>query len=259
MPLTNPTTIRLFPLSGLPEINPGDDLDKIIVAALDRAGISPKNGDILVVAHKVVSKAEGQQANLADIEPGERALEIASLTQKDPRLVELILRESTAVSRMRRGVLITRHRLGFTSANAGIDRSNVPQSVPGEWVLLLPENPDRSAGELRRKLEKALGVQIGVIIADSHGRPFRLGTVGVAIGIAGLPALWDRRGDVDLFGYTLQHTEVGTADEIASAAGLLMGQAAEGIPVVLIRGLRLPPIEGKATDLVRPVELDLYR
>lgn len=259
MPVETPATISLFTIPGFPEINPGAPLDALLVTALNEAGITLQDGDVVVLAHKVISKAEGRLVNLDLVKPGEKAQEIAAITLKDPRLVELILQESSAVSRMRPGVLLVRHRLGFTSANAGIDRSNVPQSEEGEWVLLLPEDPDRSAESLRHQLELALGVRIGLIIADSHGRPFRLGTVGVAIGVAGIPALWDRRGEMDLFGYTLQHTEVGTADEIASAAGLLMGQAAEGTPVVVVRGLQLPPLEGQASDLIRPEELDLYR
>ena len=171
----------------------------------------------------------------------------------------LILQESDEIPRMRQGVLIVRHRLGFTSANAGIDRSNVAQSGGDETVLLLPLDPDASAAKLRDEIAARLGVQVGVVITDSHGRPFRMGTVGVAIGVAGIPALWDRRGEPDLYGYQLQHTDIGVADEIAAAAGLLMGQAAEGMPVVLVRGLHLPVIEGKATDLVRSKEMDLYR
>jgi coenzyme F420-0:L-glutamate ligase/coenzyme F420-1:gamma-L-glutamate ligase len=171
----------------------------------------------------------------------------------------LILQESEEISRMRRGVLIVRHRLGLTSANAGIDRSNVAQAGADETVLLLPLDPDASAARLREAIAVKLGVKIGVVITDSHGRPFRMGTVGVAIGVAGIPALWDRRGEPDLYGYQLQHTDIGVADEIAAAAGLLMGQAAEGLPVVLVRGLNLPVAEGKATDLVRPKEMDLYR
>jgi coenzyme F420-0:L-glutamate ligase/coenzyme F420-1:gamma-L-glutamate ligase len=173
--------------------------------------------------------------------------------------VELILQESDEISRMRPGVLIVRHRLGFTSANAGIDRSNVAPKSEGEIVILLPEDPDASAARICRAIREETGVRIGILVSDSHGRPFRLGTVGVAIGVAGLPALWDRRGEKDLFGYELRHTEVGTADEIASAAGLLMGQSAEGLPVVLVRGLDLPEADGRASDLVRPRELDLYR
>jgi len=251
-------SISLITVANFPHILAGDDLSLLLLTSLSANGITLQEGDILVIAHKIVSKAEGRLINLAAVVPSERAHEIASSTQKDPRLVELILRESTAISRMREGILIVRHRLGFTSANAGIDRSNVAQEEGGETVLLLPENPDRSARLIRDSIREKSGVTIGVVIADSHGRPFRLGTLGVAIGVAGLPALWDRRGETDLYGYELQHTEVGTADEIAAAASLLMGQAAEGTPVVLIRGLRLPAIHGQASDLVRPLELDLY-
>jgi coenzyme F420-0:L-glutamate ligase/coenzyme F420-1:gamma-L-glutamate ligase len=192
------------------------------------------------------------------VEPGEPAIELAVRSDKDPRLVELILRESEEVSRVRPGVIIVRHRLGFTCANAGIDRSNVGPDGE-EWVLLLPLDPDASARTIRVTLAAERGVEVGVVISDSHGRPFRLGTVGVAIGAAGLPALWDRRGEPDRYGYGLQHTDVGVADEIAAAAGLIMGQAAEGQPAVLLRGLSLPPLDGCAADLVRPADQDLYR
>lgn len=232
----------------------------LLLDALGRAGLVLQDGDVLAIAQKIVSKAEGRQVRLADVTPSARAVELAGQVGKDARLMELILRESVEVSRLRPGVIIVRHRLGFTSANAGIDRSNVQtESDEEEAVLLLPLDPDASAVALSAALRAATGAAVGVVITDSHGRPFRLGTVGVAIGVAGLPALWDRRGEADLYGYRLQHTDVGLADEIAAAAGLLMGQAAEGRPAVLIRGLRLPPVDGRATDLVRPPELDLYR
>jgi coenzyme F420-0:L-glutamate ligase/coenzyme F420-1:gamma-L-glutamate ligase len=251
--------ITLLAIPQMPHIQPGDDVAQLLMSALAAAEIRPRDGDVLVVAQKIVSKAEGRSVRLADVVPGERAIEVAAQTGKDARLVELILRESQEISRTKRNLLIVRHRLGFTSANAGIDRSNVAQSPGGDTVLLLPTDPDTSAEQVRRLFRDDLGVDVGVIISDSHGRPFRLGTVGVAIGVAGLPALWDRRGDRDLYGYTLQHTEVGLADEIAAAAGLLMGQAGEGIPAVLVRGITMPPGEGKARDLVRPQEQDLYR
>lgn len=251
--------VTLIPIPHLPHIHPGDDVTQILLAALTKAGISLQNGDVLAIAQKIISKAENRLVRLADVAPGERARAIAAQTDKDPRLVELILQESQEISRMRPGVLIVRHRLGFTSANAGVDRSNVAQSGEDETVLLLPHDPDASAARIRQALQDHFGVRLGVVITDSHGRPFRLGTVGVAIGVAGLPALWDRRGEADLYGYRLQHTDVAVADEIAAAAGLLMGQAAEGTPVVLLRGLRLPPLDGQAADLVRPKETDLYR
>ena len=251
-------SIQLFALSDFPHVQPGDDITALTMAALASADYSLQDGDVVVVAQKIISKAEGRLVNLNDVTPGERAIEVATLTQKDPRLVELILGESEKISRMRPGVLIVRHRLGFTSANAGIDRSNVGPDLE-EVVILLPEDPDGSAADLRQAIQERTGTAVAVLIVDSHGRPFRLGTVGVAIGAAGLPALWDRRGERDLYGYELQHTDVGTADEIAAAASLLMGQAAEGLPVVVVRGLKLPVSDGHASDLVRPKELDLYR
>ncbi|MCA9917079.1 MAG: coenzyme F420-0:L-glutamate ligase [Anaerolineales bacterium] len=253
------TSITLTAVPNIPHIYPGDNLAEMVLRALSKAKISVADGDVLAIAQKVVSKAEGRLVRLADVQPSERAIEVAAQTEKDPRVVELILQESEEISRMRPGVLIVRHRLGFTSANAGIDRSNVDQSGADETVLLLPVDPDASAGKLRDEIAVRLGVRIGVVITDSHGRPFRMGTVGVAIGVAGLPALWDQRGTPDLYGYQLQHTEVAVADEIATAAGLLMGQAAEGTPVVLVSGLKLPTKDGRATDLVRPKKVDLYR
>lgn len=250
--------LSLLALPGLPSVQPGDDIADLLVAVLDDAGIVLQDGDVLVIAQKIVSKAEGRRVRLEDVIPGPRALDVAEATGKDPRLVELILAESEGISRMAPGVLIVRHRLGFTSANAGIDRSNVAQREDGEWVLLLPLDPDKSAADISNRLGEHANAHVGVVISDSHGRPFRLGTTGVAIGVAGIPALWDRRGESDLYGYHLQHTDVGIGDEIAAAASLLMGQGAEGLPAVLIRGLELPTAEGKARDLVRPPENDLY-
>jgi coenzyme F420-0:L-glutamate ligase/coenzyme F420-1:gamma-L-glutamate ligase len=253
------TTISLTAVPNFPHIQPGDDVAQLLITTLQQNNLSLQNGDVLALAHKIISKAEGRLVNLSAVIPGERACDIAAQVSKDPRLVELILQESDEISRMKPGVLIVRHRLGFTSANAGIDRSNVRQDAGEETVLLLPVDPDGSAARLRQAIQEQLDVVVGVLIVDSHGRPFRLGTVGVAVGAAGLPTLWDRRGESDLYGYTLEHTEVGTADEIAAAASLLMGQAAEGTPVILIRGLELPAKDGKAGDLIRPKSMDLYR
>lgn len=250
--------LTLMSLPGIPLVQPGDDLAQLIVNSLRSAGLALQEGDVLVVTSKIVSKAEGRLLNLRTITPSARAQDIAAKTGKDPRLVEVILAESTEISRMRMGVLLVRHKLGFTSANAGIDHSNVGPNGE-EWVLLLPVDPDASAARLRAALHAATGVQVGIVISDTHGRPFRLGNVGVAVGVAGLPALLDLRGQPDLFGRMLQATDIGVADEIATAADLLSGQANEGRPVTLVRGLRLPPIEGRATDLVRPPEMDLYR
>jgi coenzyme F420-0:L-glutamate ligase/coenzyme F420-1:gamma-L-glutamate ligase len=255
--------VTLTAVPHIPLVQPGDNVAALILAALETADLRLEANDLLVIAQKIVSKAEGRLFNLETVRPTARAEETAAATGKDPRLVELILQESEEISRMKMGVLVTRHRLGFTSANAGIDRSNVSQEEPGEWALLLPQDPDASARAIREEIAQATGVAVGVIVNDSHGRPFRLGTVGSAVGVAGLPALWDRRGEADLFGYALQHTEVGLADEIAAAASLIMGQAAEGTPVVLIRGLNLPPGDGRgdgrAADLVRPKQMDMYR
>jgi len=250
--------LSLTAVPHIPDVQPGDNVAELILTALAGANLALQDGDVLAIAQKIVSKAEGRLVYLADVTPGPRALEVAAQTDKDPRIVELILQESDEISRLKPGVLVVRHKLGFTSANAGIDRSNV-NAAGDTAVLLLPLDPDASAAAIRQAIHAALNVTVGVVITDSHGRPFRLGTVGVAIGVAGLPALWDRRGERDRYGYILQHTDVGVADEIAAAAGLLMGQAAEGLPVVLLRGLRLPPTDGRATDLVRPKELDLYR
>ena len=252
-------TVTLTAIPGIPHVQEGDDVASLLLVALEKADLALQSGDVVVAAQKIISKAEGRLVNLADVQPGARAVEVAGKTEKDPRLVELVLQESEEISRMAPGVLIVRHRLGFTSANAGIDRSNVEQTGEGVTVLLLPVDPDASAARLRNAIQERTGATVGVVIVDSHGRPFRLGTVGVAIGVAGLPALWDRRGERDLYGYQLQHTEVGVADEVAAAASLLIGQAAESTPVVLLRGLSLPVQAGSARDLVRPKEKDLYR
>ncbi|MCP5095706.1 MAG: coenzyme F420-0:L-glutamate ligase [Chloroflexi bacterium] len=253
-------SLNLIAVPDMPDVQSGDDLAQLIVSALKTAVLPLQDGDILAIAQKVVSKAEGRFVRLGDVTPGTHALEVAAQTEKAPRIVELILQESDEISRMRPGALVVRHRLGFTSANAGIDRSNVLQDDDNnETVLLLPLDPDKSAETIRAVLQDTYGIRVGVVITDTHGRPFRLGTIGVAIGVAGLPALWDRRGEKDLYGYTLHHTDIGVADEIAAAADLLMGPAAEGMPVVLVRGLTLPSIDGKASDLIRPKEKDLYR
>ncbi len=249
--------VTLAALPGIPDVQPGDDLARLIISALDAAHLTLDARDVLVVTSKLVSKAEGRYVDLRTVTPSARAERVAARTRKDPRLVELILRESTAISRIGGEVLIVRHRLGFTLANAGIDHSNVGREGE-DWVLLLPENPDASARALRARLAEWSGAAPGVIISDSHGRPWRIGTVGVAIGLAGLPGVWDRRGELDRYGRMLRVTVTGLGDEIAAAAGLVSGQAAEGRPVVLVRGLALPPGEGCAAELIRPLEQDLY-
>jgi coenzyme F420-0:L-glutamate ligase/coenzyme F420-1:gamma-L-glutamate ligase len=251
------TSIEIIPLAGIPLIQPGDDLAQILGESSARSG-GLRERDVLVIAQKIVSKAEGRYVDLDRIAPAPRAVEIAQQCEKDPRLIEVILSESVEVVRVRPGLIITRHRLGFVSANAGVDRSNVaPDGI--DRVLLLPIDPDRSAAKIRSALRDRFGINLAVVIADSHGRPHRLGTVGVAIGLSGLPGVEDWRGRKDLFGYTLQHTEVGIADQIAAAATLLLGQAAESIPAVIVRGAPFEPRDGSAQEINRPPELDLFR
>ncbi len=250
--------VQIIGVPGIPLIQTGDDLVAILGEALHASGLALQDGDVVVFTSKIVSKAEGRWVDLTAVEPDEEACRIAAQCGKDPREVAVILSESRRISRLREGVLIVEHRLGFVCANAGMDHSNTRPN--GEWRLLLPLDPDASARALRKQIGARLGVQVAVVISDSHGRPFRLGTLGVAIGAAGLPALWDLRGRPDLFGTALRVTEVGFADEIAAAAGLVLGQAAEGIPVAIVRGLEYPVDENAAaSDLIRPRELDLYR
>jgi coenzyme F420-0:L-glutamate ligase/coenzyme F420-1:gamma-L-glutamate ligase len=249
--------LALYSLQGIPLIKPGDDLAQLIADSLRASGLTLVDGDVLVVTSKIVSKAEGRRLDLRTITPSPRAVEIAQKTDKDPRVIEVALSEAAGVSRMGKGVFLTRHKLGFVSANAGIDHSNVgPEGE--DWVLLLPIDPDGTARRLRYSLHQLTGAQVGVILSDTHGRPHRMGNIGVAIGAAGLPTLLDLRGRPDLFGRKLQYTDIGLADEIAAAADLLSGQADEGLPVTLVRGLKLPPIDGHASDLIRAANMDLY-
>ncbi len=250
-------TLTLTPLPGIPFVRPGDDLAELILRGLSRARITLTEGDVLVVAQKIVSRAEGRLVDLRTVTPSPQAESLAAKVEKDPRLVELILQESRTVLRAVPGVLIVEHKRGFVCANAGIDHSNV--CGDDECVLLLPENPDRSAADLRRRLEAASGQRLGVIVNDSHGRAWRLGTVGVAIGVSGLPALVDLRGAHDLVGRELRATQVGVADELAAAASLVMGQAAEGFPVVHVRGFPYPLREGSLQEILRPRQKDLFR
>lgn len=261
-------SLILTPLQHIPLIRHGDDLADIVVNALPENNIALEDNDILVFAQKIVSKAEGRAVNLGTVTPSSRALHLAKETEKDARLVELILEESNEVLRTRPGTIIVEHRLGFVCANAGIDHSNVASPLPEgegsgvkgeEWVLLLPADPDRSAEMIREKVRSRTGKAIGNLIIDSHGRAWRNGTVGVAIGIAGLPGLQDLRGRPDLFGFTLRITQVGAADELAAAASLVMGQAAEGTPVVHVRGFPYPLRESSLNELLRPKEQDLFR
>ena len=253
------TSLEVIALKGLPLIGAGDNLAERIASALERNGVAPRAKDVLVVAQKIVSKAEARIVDLATVKPSAKALTLAAEVDKDPRLVEVILSELVRVVRARPGVLIVEHRLGFVMANAGVDQSNVAPGDGAAHVLVLPENPDASAEALRRGLKARTGVDLAVVINDSFGRPWRQGTVGVAIGAAGLPALVDLRGRPDLFGRKLEVSVIGFADEIAAAASLLMGQAGEALPAVLIRGLSWSAPEATAASLVRPANEDLFR
>jgi coenzyme F420-0:L-glutamate ligase/coenzyme F420-1:gamma-L-glutamate ligase len=249
---------QLLALGGIPVVQPGDDLAAIIADALAREGVGLQNGDVVVVAQKIVSKAEDRFVTLATVTPSARATEIARETGKDPRLIEVILSESKRVVRTRRDLIIVEHRLGIVLANAGVDQSNVG-GEGSDRVLLLPRDPDASARALRDVLAARYKCDIAVVINDSVGRAWRRGTVGIALGAAGLPSLLDLRGQPDLFGRQLRSSIVGLADEIAATASLMMGQADEGRPVVLIRGLSLPDDDTPAQSLVRPEQEDLFR
>jgi len=249
--------LSIAALAGIPLVKEGDDIAGLILNGLAASGLLLRRGDVLVIAQKIVSKAEGRVVDLRGVTPSPRAKQLAAEVDKDPRLVELILRESTEVVRHRKGVLVVAHRSGIVLANAGIDASNVAGDE--HHVLLLPEDCNRSCRDIRARLGVRTRVEPAVLIIDSLGRAWRNGTVGVALGAAGLPALLDLRGTPDLFGRELRSTELGIADEIAAAASLLMGQAGEGTPVVLLRGLNLPDADGSADDLIRARELDLFR
>jgi coenzyme F420-0:L-glutamate ligase/coenzyme F420-1:gamma-L-glutamate ligase len=260
-------SLTLTAIKGISLIRHGDNLADIILTSLHENNLMLEDNDILVLAQKIVSKAEGRMVNLTTVMPSHRAVELASQTDKDPRVVELILRESAEILRFRVGAIIVEHKLGFVCANAGIDHSNVDAPSSSEegattneqWILLLPEDPDLSARMIRDEIGSRTGKNIGILIIDSHGRAWRNGTVGAAIGIAGLPGLEDLRGKADLFGYTLQVTTVGIADELAAAASLMMGQAAEGTPVIHVRGFPYPLREASIKELIRPKEQDLFR
>jgi coenzyme F420-0:L-glutamate ligase/coenzyme F420-1:gamma-L-glutamate ligase len=250
--------IKLLPLEGIPLVKPGDDLPGIILKSANSSKIEWFEGDILVVAQKIVSKAEGRLVNLKQIEPSKRSIELGSLTEKDPRLVELILQESKKVIRYRKGVLVVQNEHGVILANAGIDNSNLEQDQEQDWVLLLPKDPDLSAKKIHQELMEKTGLHLGVIINDSIGRAWRNGTIGTAIGVAGLPAIVDLRGRKDLFGNPLRVSEEAVADELASAASLIQGQADEALPVVLIQGFQSQTANIPASGLIRPKETDLF-
>ncbi|MFM9972750.1 MAG: coenzyme F420-0:L-glutamate ligase [Burkholderiales bacterium] len=250
------SSMQLFALAGVPLVAPGDSLSALLRAALEASSLSLQDNDVLVLAQKIVSKAEGRYVALDSVAPSNRALQLARLCNKDARLVEIILGESRGVVRARRDVLIVEHRLGFVLANAGVDASNVGDEGR---VLLLPVDPDASSQALREELKIKTGVNIGVLINDSWGRAWRMGTVGTAIGMAGVPGVEDLRGKEDLFGRKLRSSELAVADELASAASLVMGQAGEGHPVVLVRGFPYALRASSAAEMLRPRSLDLFR
>jgi coenzyme F420-0:L-glutamate ligase/coenzyme F420-1:gamma-L-glutamate ligase len=249
--------LRLIALPGIPEVGHGAVISDLLLAAIARADVPLQTGDILVLAQKIISKAEGRIVPLASVTPSARAQSLAHEAGKDPRIVELMLRESRQVLRVKPGVIIVEHKLGFVMANAGIDQSNVPGGE--DAVLLLPEDPDASARKLRDEFRDKGGVEIGMLIIDSFGRAWRNGVTGTAIGVAGMPALVDLRGSKDREGRALKVTQVAAADELAAAASLVMGQAGEGTPAVLVRGFPYALRDGAVHELLRPEAEDLFR
>ena len=251
--------LELIALEGFPLVEPGDELGQLLVDSLHKNGLQLQPGDVLVIAQKIVSKSEDRYVRLADVTPGPEAIALAQRADKDPRQVELILDESSEVIRVRPGVIIVEHRNGYVHANAGIDRSNIVNSAEDPRVLLLPRDPDGSARALRQELAALTGVDVQIIINDSAGRAWRNGTVGIAIGTAGLDPVRNQIGEQDMFGNVLQVTEPAVADELAAAASLLMGQSTQGLPVVLARGAGLQPSEQGSGKLIRDRATDLFR
>jgi coenzyme F420-0:L-glutamate ligase / coenzyme F420-1:gamma-L-glutamate ligase len=249
--------LELFALPGLPMVREGDDLPRLILAGIDRAGQTLRDRDVVVIAQKIVSKAEGRTVDLAGIVPSAQAIALAAEIGKDPRIVQVVLSESVKVVRSRPNLMIMQHRLGFVMANAGVDQSNVAEADGRHRALLLPLNPDGSAARIRTALARY--ADVGVVISDSFGRPWRHGTAGVAIGSAGIPSVIDLRGQPDLFGRTLEVSIIGFADEIAAAASLLQGQAAEAQPVVVLRGLAWNAPNMPVAEMIRPPEEDLFQ
>jgi coenzyme F420-0:L-glutamate ligase/coenzyme F420-1:gamma-L-glutamate ligase len=248
------SSVQIVPLTGLPEVAPGDDLASLLVEAVKRQGLALSQGDVFVVAQKIVSKAEGLIVRLDSVEPSERAKRWASEYHKDPRLIELVLREASGIVRMERGVIVARTRHGFVCANAGVDISNVPRGT----ASLLPENPDRSARTLQEQLTRAFSVHVAVIISDTFGRPWREGLVNVALGVAGMSPLVDYRGQRDTYGTMLQATIIARADELAAAGGLVMGKL-DRVPVAVLQGMAISERTGSGRDLIRAAERDLFR
>ena len=254
-----PKSINLTAVDNIPLVSPNDNIAKIIFSAVKTEKIKVEEGDIFVIAQKIVSKAENRYEFLNKIIPSKESIDLAKKTDKDARLVELILRESKKVVRYRKGVIVVEHKLGFIHANAGIDRSNIDTDSTNPKVLLLPENPDRSASNLKKDLSRLFNRSVGVIINDSAGRAWRNGIVGIGIGSSGVTVLSDLRGKKDLYERTLEITEVGMTDELASAASILMGQANEGLPVIIVNGL-IPSQDNRgANALIRSEKDDLFR
>lgn len=251
--------VEYIALQGIPLVEPGDDLAELLKRALTGMELKLQRGDVLVIAQKIVSKSEGRYVRLSDVQPSSLALELAEQVGKDARFIEVVLSESDEIVKHRPNVLIAAHRLGFVMANAGIDQSNIEHRDGEERVLLLPKNPDESARKLKSALEGADDLALGVIINDSFGRPWRNGVVGVALGAAGVPSLLSQVGVPDMFGRTMRVTEIAIADEIASAASLLMGQAGAGLPAILVRGLKLDGPASAAAALARPKSQDMFR
>lgn len=254
-----PQRLELIPVEGFPRVEPGDNLAALIMAALAANDIALADSDVLVLAQKIVSKAEDRYVRLASVTPGPEAIELAARADKDPRQVELILRESSEVVRVRPGVIIVEHRQGYVHANAGIDKSNIPNSEEDPQVLLLPLDSDASAAALRAALTSMAGVSPKILINDSAGRAWRNGTVGIAIGTAGFDPLFNQIGETDLFGNVLEVTEAAVADELAAAASLVMGQAAEACPLVLVRGAELRDSPAGSGALIRDKSMDMFR
>jgi coenzyme F420-0:L-glutamate ligase/coenzyme F420-1:gamma-L-glutamate ligase len=253
--------LEFIGLQTIPLISPGDNLVEIILSACNNEQISIQDNDIIVITQKIVSKVENRFRHLHEVKPGFKAKYYAFLSKKDPRFIQLVLDESTRILRVRKGTIISEHKKGFICANAGIDHSNVygNNTANSDRFLLLPKDPDISAKMIRERIEKQLKKKIGVLIIDSHGRAWRNGTIGMAVGISGLPGLLDMRGREDLFGFKLRITTIGVADEIAAGASLLMGQARESIPVVILRGFPYDLREGCIQELIRSKKKDLFR
>jgi len=248
--------LEIFTLEHFPIIKENDNIAQEILTSIEKTNLEIKEGDIIVIAQSIISRAEGKLVKLDDINPSEFAFELAKQSSKDPRHVEMILKEAKNICKNRNGVLVTETKHGFVCANSGIDKSN----VPGEnTISLLPENPDKSAKEIRKYIKKKTGKEIAVIISDTHNRPFRLGAINIAIGCSGINPIKNYVNKTDLFGYTLKSSTISVADQLCSAAGLIMGEAEEGTPVILIRGYEFTKGEIPAKTLIRPVERDYFR